>query len=264
MADKDPSSQSYGFSSSCVWMWELDHKESWASKNWCFWAVVLEKTLEIPLDCKEIQPVHPKGNQSWIVIGRTDAEAETPTLWPVNTPKLLVIERERAEVTEELTHWKRSLGWERLKAGGEGGDTGWDGWMAPQTRWTWVWASSESWWWTRRPGMLQSMGSQTVKTRLSDWTELCIYPSTYLNMTSIYVSIILSTYLPIFLSTLFPITSMYVSIYLPMTSIHLCMFLSTYLWHLSIYVSVFLSAYLHIMSMYLSTYGWMDRLYGER
>ena len=80
-ADKGPSSQSYGFSSSHVWMWELDHKESWAPKNWCFWIVVLEKTLESPLDYKEILPVHPKGNQSWVFIGRTDAEAEAPILW---------------------------------------------------------------------------------------------------------------------------------------------------------------------------------------
>ena len=79
---KGPSSQSYGFSSSLVWMWELDYKESWAPKNWCFWTVVLEKTLESPLDSKEIQPVCPEGNQSWIVIGRTVAEAETPILWP--------------------------------------------------------------------------------------------------------------------------------------------------------------------------------------
>ena len=75
-------SQSYGFSRSHVWMWELDDKESWVPKNWCFWIVVLEKTLDSPLDCKEIQPVHPKGDQSWIFIGRTDAEAETPILWP--------------------------------------------------------------------------------------------------------------------------------------------------------------------------------------
>ena len=81
-ANKGPSCQSYGFSSSHVWMWELDYKESWAPKNWCFWTVVLEKTLESLLNCKEIQPVHPKGNQSWIFIGRTDAEAETPILWP--------------------------------------------------------------------------------------------------------------------------------------------------------------------------------------
>ena len=79
---QSPSSQGYGFSSGHVWMWELDYKESWALNNWCFWTVVLEKTLESTLDCKEIQPVHPKGNQPWIFIGRTDAEAETPILWP--------------------------------------------------------------------------------------------------------------------------------------------------------------------------------------
>ena len=81
-ANKGPSSQGYGFSSGHVRMWELDYKESWAPKNWCFWTVVLEKTLESPLDKKEIQPVHPKGNQSWVFIGRIDVEAETPILWP--------------------------------------------------------------------------------------------------------------------------------------------------------------------------------------
>ena len=81
-ANKGPSSQGCGFSSSQVWMWELDYKESWAPKNGCFWTVLLEKTLESPLDCKEIQPVHPKGDQSWVFIGRTDVEAETPILWP--------------------------------------------------------------------------------------------------------------------------------------------------------------------------------------
>ena len=75
-------SQSYGFSSGHVWVWELDHKEGWVRKNWCSWIVVLEKTLESPLDCKEIKPVNPKGNRSWIYIGRTDAEAEAPILWP--------------------------------------------------------------------------------------------------------------------------------------------------------------------------------------
>ena len=80
-ANKGPSSQGYGFSSSYIWMWELDYKESWVQKNWCFWTVVLEKTLESPLDCK-IQPVHPKGDQSWMFIGRTDVEAETLILWP--------------------------------------------------------------------------------------------------------------------------------------------------------------------------------------
>ena len=80
-ADKGPSSQSYGFSTSHVWMWELEYKESWAPNNWCFWSVALEETLESRLDCKEIQPVHPKGDQFWIFIGRIDVEAETPILW---------------------------------------------------------------------------------------------------------------------------------------------------------------------------------------
>ena len=83
-ANKGPSSQSYGFCSGHVWMWELDYKESWAQKNWCFWTVMLEKTLESPLDCKEIKPVPPKGSQPWIFIGGTDAEAEAPILWPPN------------------------------------------------------------------------------------------------------------------------------------------------------------------------------------
>ena len=87
---KDPSSQGYGFSSSHIWMWELDCKESWAPKNWCFWTVVLEKTLESPLDCKEIQPVRPKGDQSWVFIGRTDVEAETPILWPPDAMNWLI------------------------------------------------------------------------------------------------------------------------------------------------------------------------------
>ena len=83
-ADKDPSCQSCVFSSTHVWMWELDYNESWVPKNWCFWTVVLEKTLESPLDCKKLQPVHPKGNQSWIFIWRADAEAEAPILWPLD------------------------------------------------------------------------------------------------------------------------------------------------------------------------------------
>ena len=89
-ANKGPSSQSYGFSSSHVWMWELGHKESWAPKNSCFWTVVLRKTIESPLDCKEIQPVNPKRNQSWRFIGRTDAEAETPKLWPPDAKNWLI------------------------------------------------------------------------------------------------------------------------------------------------------------------------------
>ena len=89
LVNKGPSSQGYGFSSSHVWMWELDYKESWAPKNWCFRTVVLEKTLESPLDCK-IQPVHPKGDQSWVFIGRTDVEAETPILWPPDVESWLI------------------------------------------------------------------------------------------------------------------------------------------------------------------------------
>ena len=112
--DKGPSSQSYGFSSSHVWMWELDHKEGWVPKNWCFQTVVLEKTLESPLNCKEIKQVNPKRNQSWKFTGRTDAEAEAAILRP---------------------HWKRPWCWERLTAGGQGGDWGWNGWMASLTHW---------------------------------------------------------------------------------------------------------------------------------
>ena len=89
-ANKDLSTQSYGFASGHVWMWELDHKENWALKNWCFWTVVLAKTLESPLDCKEIQPVNPKGNEFWIFIGGTDAEAEIPILWPPDAKNWLI------------------------------------------------------------------------------------------------------------------------------------------------------------------------------
>ena len=148
-ASKGPSSQGYGFSSGHVWMWELDYKESWAPKNWCFWTVVLEKTLESLLDCKEIQPVLPKWDQSWVFIGRTDVEAETPVVWP--------------PWYEELTHLKNPDAGKDLRAGGEGDDRGWDGWMASLTQWTWVWVHSGSWWWTERPGVLQYMGSQRVR-----------------------------------------------------------------------------------------------------
>ena len=117
-----------GFSSH-VWMWELDYKESWALKSWCFWSVVLEKTLEIPLDCKEIQPVHPKGNQSWIFIERTNVVLKLQYL---------------ATWWEKLTHLKRPWCCERLKAAGEGDGRGWDGWIESVTQWTWVWVDSGS------------------------------------------------------------------------------------------------------------------------
>ena len=141
ITDEGPSSQSYGFSISHVWMWELDYKESWVLKNWCFWTVVLEKTLESPLDCKEIEPVHPKGNQSWIFIGRIDAEAETPILWLHDAKNWLI--RKDPDAGKE---W--------MKAGGEGDDRGWDGWMTSPTQWTWVSVNSRSWWWTGTPVML--------------------------------------------------------------------------------------------------------------
>ena len=141
-------------------MWELDHKERQVLKNWCFWTVVLEKTVESPLDCKDIQPVNSKGDQSWVFFGRNDAEAETPVLWPPHAKSWPI---------------GKDWCWEGLGAGGEGDDRGWDGWMASLTRWTWVSMNSRSWWWTGMPGMLRFMGSQRVRhdwaTELN-WTEL--------------------------------------------------------------------------------------------
>ena len=117
---------------------------------------MLEKTLASPLGCKEIQPVHPKGNQSWIFIERTDAEAETPILWPPDAKSWLI--------------WKDPDAGKDWGLGGEGNDKGWDGWMSSLTQWTRVWVNSGSWLWTGRPGMLQSLGSQRVR---HDWvTEL--------------------------------------------------------------------------------------------
>ena len=117
--NKGLSKQSHAFSSSHVWMWELEHKESWAPKNWCFWIVVLEKTLESPLDCKEIQPVHPKGDQSWVFIGRTDVEAETPILWPPDAKDWLIWkdsdagkdwrQEEKGTTEEEMVGWHHQL-----------------------------------------------------------------------------------------------------------------------------------------------------------
>ena len=138
-------------------MWKLDYKESWVPKNWCFWTVVLEKTLESPLDSREIKPVNPTGNQAWIFIGRTDAEAEAPILWPPDAKNWLT-----GKDPDAGKDWRQE----------ERGTTReWDGWMASPTQWTWVWASSGSWWWTGKPGVLQSMGSQS-RTRLSNQTEL--------------------------------------------------------------------------------------------
>ena len=122
--NKGLSSQSYGFSRSHVWMWELDHKEDWVPKNWSFWTVVLEKTLESLLDSKEIKPVNPKGNQLWIFFGRTDAVI----LWPTAVKRWLI--RKHPDARKD---WRQE---------GEGEDRWWDGWMASSTHWTWVWAHS--------------------------------------------------------------------------------------------------------------------------
>ena len=157
--DKGLSSESNGFSSSHVWMWELNHKESWMLKNWCFQTVVLEKTLESLLDCKEIKPVNSKGNQPWIFIGRTDAEA--PVFWSPDGKSWLI---------------GKDQCWERLKTGGERDDRGWDGWMASLTQWTWVWASSRRWWGTGRPGVLQSMGPPRVR---HDWVTEQLTPGNH-------------------------------------------------------------------------------------
>ena len=109
------------FSGSHVWTWDLDHKEGWVPKNWCFQTEVLQKTLESPLDLKEIKPITSKGNQPWIFFGRANAEAEALVLWPPDAKSRL---------------WRRPWCWERLRAGGEAGDKGWDGWMASPTQWT--------------------------------------------------------------------------------------------------------------------------------
>ena len=134
-ADKVLFSQSYSFTSGHVWMWELDYKESWALKNWRFWTVVLEKTLESPLDCKEIQPVHPKGNQSWIfmegLILKLKLQHFGHLMWRTDSSEKPLVLR---------------------MIEGEGDNRGWDGLMASLTWRTWIWACSRNWWWTGKPG----------------------------------------------------------------------------------------------------------------
>ena len=132
--------------------WTVKKAERWridAFELWCW----RKKTLESPLDCKEIQPVHSEGDQPWVFFERNDAKAETPVFWPPHAKS-----------------WLIGKCWEGLGARGEGDDRGWDGWMASLTQWTWVWVDSGSWWWTGRPGVLWFMGSQRVR---HDWaTEL--------------------------------------------------------------------------------------------
>ena len=156
-ANKSPSSQSYGFSSSHVWMWELDYKESWVLKNWCFWTVVSEKILESPMDCKEIQPVHSKGNQSWIFIGRTDAEAETPVFWPSDAKNWLIgkdphtgkdwRQEEKGMTEEEMVGWHHRLNGHEFEQAlgvgdGQGGLVCYSPWSCKEShtteRWNWT------------------------------------------------------------------------------------------------------------------------------
>ena len=136
-------------------MWELGYKESWALKNWCYWTVLSDKTFQSPLDCKEIQPVLPKRDQSWVFLGRINVEAETPILWPPDVKNWLIWkdpdagkdwrQEEKGTTEDEMVEWHHWLNWH-------------------------VWVNSGSWWWTERPGVLQSMGSQRVG---HDWaTEL--------------------------------------------------------------------------------------------
>ena len=139
------------------------YEKGWVPKNWCFWTVVLEKTLESPLDCKEIQPVHSEGDQPWDSFGRNDAKAETLVLWPPHVKSWLI---------------GKDWCWEGLGAGGEGDNWGWDGWMASLTRWTWVWVNSGCWWWTGRPGVLRSWGcKESDTTERLNWTELNVFKS---------------------------------------------------------------------------------------
>ena len=149
-ANKALYSQGYGFSSSQVQMWELDHKEDWAKKNW-YIRTVLGKILERPLDCTEIKLVNPKRNQPWIFTARTDG-------WSSNTLAIWC----KAPI-----HWKRPRCWERLRAGREEDDRRWDGWMASLTQWTWIWANNGISWRTKEPGVLQFMGSQRMRYNLA-------------------------------------------------------------------------------------------------
>ena len=130
-------------------MWELYYKESWALKNWCFWTVMLEKTLESPLDYKEIQPVHSKGNQSWVFIGKTDVETETPILWPPDAESWLIWKD--PDAGKDWGQEEKGMAEDEMV-----------GWHHQHMGWAWVLVDSRSWWWTGRPDILWFTGLQKV------------------------------------------------------------------------------------------------------
>ena len=142
--------------------------ESWAWKNWCFWTVVLEKTLESPLDCEEIQPVHSKGDQPCSLKGTM----------------LKLKLQDFGHLMQRVDSLEKLWCWEGLGAGGKGDDSGWDGWMASPTRWTLIWVNSGSWWWTGRPGMLRFMGSQRVR---HDWATELNWKDSYYKRMSLFL-----------------------------------------------------------------------------
>jgi hypothetical protein len=150
-------SQGYGFSSSHVQMWQLDHKKGWVLKNWCFQIVVLEKTLDGPLDCKEIKPVNPKGNQPWIFIGRTGAKAKATIICSSDAKSWLTGKDPRKRCSE------------RLEAKGEEDSRGWDSWMASSTQWTWVWTNSGRWLKDREAWCVAVHGIAKSQTHLCKW-----------------------------------------------------------------------------------------------
>ena len=150
-------------------------KEGWAPKNGCFQIVVLEKTLENPLDSREIKPVNPKGNQPWIFIGRTDAEAEAPILRPRDSKNRLMLKlklQHFGHLMQRTDSLEKTLIWERLKVGGEGDGRGWDGWMASPTQWTWGLSKLRGLVMDREVWPAAVHGVTKIQTQLSKWTEL--------------------------------------------------------------------------------------------